>query len=115
MFGLTAPNHCIPRYDVNVGLALVRWKVSVRPCAVIPLIRCPCPSLNAFPPTMTPWNGSWTPPGDPIFGLRFRPQARRYDAAVTGEPSENFRPGRIWKVYVFPFRDTVGNDVAASG
>ena len=56
-----------------------------------------------------------TPSGEPIFGLRIRSHDRWNDAAVTGEPSENFRPGRMWNVYVFPSFETVGNDVAACG
>jgi hypothetical protein len=47
MFGLTAPNHCMPRYDVKVGFGLVRWNVSVRPLAVMPAIFCALPSRNA--------------------------------------------------------------------
>ena len=81
----------------------------------MPVILLALPSRNAWPPTTTLWNWSLTPTGEPIFGLRFRSHARWYDAAVTGEPSENFRPGRIWKVYVFPFRETVGKEFAASG
>src|SRR5262249_14736811 len=114
-FGLTAPNHCMPLYAVKVGFGFVRWNVSVRPRAVMPLILVALPSLNAFAPTITFWNWSLTPTGEPIFGLRLRSHARWYDAAVTVEPSESFRPGRMWNVYVRPFLETVGKDVAASG
>jgi hypothetical protein len=35
-------------------------------------------------------------------------------AAVTGDPSENFSPGRMWNTDL-PSFETAGNDVAASG
>ena len=48
-----------------------------------------------------------------IFGLRFRSKDRWKFFAVTGAPVLNFRPFRMWNTYVFPFFETVGNDLAA--
>src|SRR5689334_6955852 len=73
------------------------------------------PSRNACPPTMSSCRDRLTPSGEPIFGLRIRSHDRWYEAAVTADPSENFRPGRIWNVYVLPLPETVGNDVAPIG
>src|SRR3954447_6048131 len=115
MFGLTAPNHCMERYATKVGFGFVRWNVSVRPFAWIPAMCWVFPARKSSPPTTTFWNWSLTPYGEPIFGLRFRPHAREWAAAGSGEPSENFRPGRMWNTYVFPLLETVGNDVAPIG
>src|SRR5437870_8300953 len=115
MFGLTAVNHCMPRIATNDAFGLTRWNVSVLPLAEMPEIFDALPSRNASPPTTTFCRSRLTPSGDPIFGLRIRSHDRWYDAAVTGEPSENFRPGRMWNVYVLPSFDTVGNAVAAIG
>src|SRR5581483_2020872 len=115
MSGFTAPNHCMLRYEVNVGFGCVRWNVIVSPLAVMRAMCCVLQARKSSPPKMTFWNWSLTPYGEPIFGLRFRSQARWYEAAVTGEPSLNLRPGRMCNVYVFPSLETVGNDVAASG
>ena len=76
MSGLTAPNHCMPRNAVKVGFGFVRWNVSVRPLAVMPEIVWAFPFRNACAPTITLWNWSLTPSGEPIFGLRFRSHAR---------------------------------------
>src|SRR5581483_3186192 len=103
------------RYAMNVGLGFVRWNVSVRPFAEMPEMCWAFPFRNASAPTMTFWNWSFTPSGEPIFGLRFRSHARWNAAAVTGVPLLNFMPGRMWNVYVLPSFETVGNDVAASG
>ena len=50
-----------------------------------------------------------------IFGLRIRSHARWYEAAVTGEPSLNLRPLRMWNVTTLPLFEIVGNALAASG
>ena len=77
MSGLTAPNHCMPRYAVKVGFGFVSLNVSVRPFAVMPAIvlrlarsGSPRRRRSRF------WNWSLTPTGEPIFGLRFRSHAR---------------------------------------
>src|SRR4051812_38569557 len=115
MFGLTAVNHCIDRIDTNVAFADVRWNAIVSPFAEMPEMWADLPARNASPPTMSFCRSRLTPSGEPIFGLRIRSHERWYAAAVTGDPSENFSPGRMWNTYVFPLLVTVGNDVAATG
>ena len=115
MFTLTAPNHCIARIETKVGFGLTSLIVSFRPLAVTPEMWAVLPARNAAPPTRIWSSWSLTPTGEPIFGLRLRSNARWNDAAVTGEPSLNFWPGRIVKTYVLPSLDTVGKAVAPSG
>src|SRR5580765_6759634 len=115
MFALTGVNHCIERIDTKVAFGFVRWNVSVSPLAVMPEIFEAFPSRNAWPPMMSSCSDRLTPSGEPIFGLRIRSHDRWNDAAVTAEPFENFRPGRMWNVYVFPSFETVGKAVAACG
>ena len=105
MFGLTAPNHCMPRIDRNVGFGFVRWKVRVRPFALIPEILAdvltplvPAQLANFSAPTII-WSMARKQPFCTyICGLRSRSNARCHAAAVTGEPSLNFMPFRMWNV-----------------
>src|SRR6476659_1573188 len=76
MFGLTAPNHCMPRIEVNVGFGLTRWKVSVSPFALMPEIWAALPSVNACAPTTILFSWSKVPYCAYIFGLRIRSHAR---------------------------------------
>src|SRR5882672_5344998 len=115
MSGLTAVNHCMLRIDTKVAFGFVRWNVRVRPFAEMPEMFWAVPLRNASPPTTVFCRSRFTPSGEPIFGLRIRSHERWYAAAVTGEPSLNLRPGRMWNVYVFPSFETVGNAVAACG
>src|SRR5579862_1774501 len=115
MFALTAVNHCIERIDTKVAFGCVRWNVSVCPFAVMPEMCWVLPARNAVPPTTVFSRFRLTPSGEPIFGLRIRSHARWKLAAVTGEPSLNLRPERMWNVYVFPSFETVGKAVAACG
>src|SRR5579875_1595594 len=103
MFGFTAPNHCMARIETNVGFGRVRWKVRVRPFAVIPEMCAvvltpflPAQFANCTPPTTILSSWSKQPYCAYIWGLRIRSQARSYDLAVTGEPSLNFSPLRMW-------------------
>src|SRR3954451_24178329 len=105
----------MPRIDVNVAFGAVRRNFSVRPFAEMPEMWALLPARNAAPPTTASCNDRFTPSGEPIFGLRIRSHDRWNAAAVTPEPSENFRPGRMWNVYVFPSFETVGNAVAPIG
>ena len=90
--------------------------MSVKPLAMMPEMCCALPALNALAPETTSSKLSLTPTGAaPIFGLRVRSHARRKHAAVTGLPSLNLSPGRMWNVYVLPPFETAGNEVAASG
>src|SRR5262249_12385683 len=98
MFGLTAMNHSIVSCDVNVGFGLVRWTVSTRPLADTPEIDDAVPARNLSPPASSLSSWMLTPYGEPIFGLRIRSNDLANDAAVTGEPSENLRPGRTLNV-----------------
>src|SRR5579872_2932159 len=70
------------------------------------------PASTSAAPLMSPMNDV---AGELIFGCRSRLNAYAKFAAVTGEPSANFRPLFTVNVYVLPSFETVGSAAAASG